>query len=55
MLTWEGPPEILQRSRLLDRTTGRTLIPTAKANLKGYRVTLTSGKGAFIWRYLGQP
>ena len=55
VLTWEGPPEILKRSRLIDRATGRALIPTAKAYAKGYRVTLTSGKGAFIWRFLGQP
>jgi len=54
VLTWEGPPEILQRSRLIDRATGRTLIPTAKAYATGYRVTLTSGKGTFTWRYLGQ-
>jgi hypothetical protein len=55
VLTWEGPPEILQRSRLIDRTSGRTLFPTAKVNAQGYRVTLTTGKGAFTWRYLGQP
>ncbi|MCC7278879.1 MAG: hypothetical protein IT487_11270, partial [Chromatiaceae bacterium] len=55
VLTWEGPPEILKRSRLIDRATGRALIPTAKAYAKGSRVTLTSGKGAFIWRFLGQP
>jgi hypothetical protein len=55
VLTWEGPREILKRSRLVDRTTGRTLIPSPKVTAKGYRVTLTTGKRSFIWRYLGQP
>ncbi len=53
VLTWEGPPEILARSILIDRATGRAIKPTAKPYRQGYRLTLTSTTRSLVWRYLG--
>ncbi len=53
VLTWEGPPEILARSILIDRATGRTIKPTAKPYRQGYHLTLTSATRSLVWRYLG--
>lgn len=55
ILRWEGDPTLLQRTRLIDRTSGRTINPTAKAYANGYPVTLTKGTRAFTWRFLGTP
>lgn len=55
ILRWEGDPAILQRTRLIDRTSGKTINPTAKAYANGYPVTLTKGTRAFTWRFLGTP
>lgn len=54
VLRWKGPPEILARSRLIDRATGRTLNPNAASYADGYAVTLTNGSRNFTWRFLGQ-
>jgi hypothetical protein len=55
VLRWAGEAGILRQSRLIDHTTGQTIIPTARAYAtKGYPVTLTSGTRAFTWRFLGQ-
>jgi len=56
VLSWEGPRDILKRSRLVDRATGRLLNPAAKPYVKqGYAVTLKGGARTFTWRFLGQP
>lgn len=56
VLSWEGSPDILKRSRLVDRATGRTLNPAAKPYVTGgYAVTLKGGTRTFTWRFLGQP
>jgi hypothetical protein len=53
VLSWDGPADILKRSRLIDRTTGKTLQPAAKAYARGYRLVLGNGSRAFSWRFLG--
>jgi hypothetical protein len=53
ILRWEGNPEILHRSRLLDHATGRTVQPTGPQHQDGYPATLIEGTRAFTWTYLG--
>ena len=53
VLSWDGPPQILARSRLSDPTTGLTLNPRDPAYEQGYRLTLTSATHRLVWRFLG--
>jgi hypothetical protein len=54
VLTWEGPAEILARSRLRDRDTGKTIQPSAARYTNGYRLRLTSSTRRLTWQFLGQ-
>jgi len=52
ILSWEGNPDVLKRSRLIDRDTGATIEPNDRRYAKGYPVTLTGKVRRFAWYYL---
>jgi hypothetical protein len=51
ILSWQGDPAILRRSRLTDTLTGKTV--NAARALKGLEITLNGPVRRFTWRYLG--
>ena len=55
-LRWEGPPDVLSRSELLDEDTGARYPADDPAALRdGAPATLTTPTRRFIWRFVGQP
>jgi hypothetical protein len=54
LLTWEGPAEMLARSRLRDRDTGQIIKPSTARYAEGYRLRLTTSTRRLSWQFLGQ-
>jgi hypothetical protein len=54
VLTWEGPADILARSRLRDRDTGQIIQPSSARYAKGYRLRLSPSTRRLSWQFLGQ-
>jgi hypothetical protein len=53
-LSWEGSPEILKHSRLIDVATGNIILPNdARWTQKGYPITLNTAVQSYTWQYLG--
>lgn len=55
VVRWEGEPAILKRSRLVDKLTGRVVIPSSPANANGYTLTLNPAIRQLVWEFLGDP
>ena len=52
-LSWEGSPELLKRSRLVDIATGKTLLPSdPRWTAKGYPITIKNAVQAYTWKVL---
>lgn len=51
VLRWEGDPEVLACSRLIDGK--RVIDPATPAYAQGYPLTLTSKVRSLTWEYLG--
>ncbi|MFZ1640433.1 MAG: hypothetical protein WAV07_03150 [Candidatus Contendobacter sp.] len=55
-LRWEGPPDVLSRSELLDEDTGARYPADDPRYLQdGVPATMTTPTRHFTWRYAGQP
>ena len=54
VLTWQGDPAILARSKLTDTLTGKVINPADPQWAKGYPVTLTTSVRHLTWSYLGR-
>jgi len=52
-IRWEGDPEILQRSLLIDVAAARTISPADPSFADGYTLTPTPATRQLVWRYLG--
>ena len=52
-LSWEGSPELLKRSQLLEVATGKIILPTDPLwTMKGYPLTLNAPVQSYIWKIL---
>jgi hypothetical protein len=50
VLRWEGDPQILKRSVLIDKISGKRISP---ASATSYALTLNTSTRQFTWQYLG--
>jgi hypothetical protein len=50
VLRWEGDPQILKRSVLIDKISGKRISP---ASATSYSLTLNTSTRQFTWQYLG--
>jgi hypothetical protein len=55
LLTWEGEPRILKRSRLRDLQTGQVIDPSNPRFAAGYPLRLTGKVRGLAWEFLGLP
>ena len=54
-LSWEGSPELLKRSQLIEVATGKIILPTDRLwAMKGYPITLKSAVQSYTWKVLVQ-
>ena len=52
-LSWEGNPALLKRSRLIEVTTGKTILPSdPRWTAKGYPITLKNAVQSYTWKIL---